>query len=362
MKMLMKRNFVFFLWLVGAQNSWAVDFGVFGDISLKNTEVNNRLSENGFALGGLDLFATQDVGPKTKALMEFVFEDTGNGFVVDVERLWVRYAFNNALNLSMGRFHTPIGFWNRNYHHGSLIQDTVTRPFFLDFEDGAVGVLPVHAVGLKLAGQLNHGGNAFNYELLTGNSALLDATQTNGVYDFSEIIVNNAIDSSSKKSLIIAFNYEYMPIGIDVGIFAMNQNYSRRLGGIVVESNYINQFISGFYARYNIKRFYVLSEAFFMENKRKNPSVSNQSQAWYVQLGLRMTENLSFIYRRDELKADAQDPYFDILIGKNNISNHTYRNVWTLRYNIDESNAIKLEFSDGNHEAETSLQWSFLLF
>lgn len=363
MKMLMNRNFVLFLWLVWAQNSWAVEFSIFGDINLKKTEIDNKKTDNGFALGGLDLFATQDVGTKTKALMEFVFEDTGDGFIVDVERLWIRYALNNALNISMGRFHTPIGFWNKNYHHGSLIQDTVNRPFFLDFEDGDVGILPVHAVGLKLAGQINSGNNVLNYELLTANSAILDTTQTTaGIYDFPEILVNNAADSSNKKSLIFAFNYEYMPFGIDLGVFGMNQNYSHREAGKIINGNYADQYISGFYVRYNLKRFYALSETFFIKNQYEKPSVSYESQAGYLQLGLRMTENFSLIYRRDELKADDKDPYFDILIGKNNIPIHTYRNVWALRYNIDESNAIKLEFSDGKHETEASLQWSFLLF
>ena len=42
-----------------------------------------------------------------------------------VERAIVKYSHNDAIQVSAGRYHTPIGWWNAGYHHGRWLQTTI---------------------------------------------------------------------------------------------------------------------------------------------------------------------------------------------------------------------------------------------
>jgi hypothetical protein len=56
-----------------------------------------------------------------------------NDFVVDVERLIIRYDFADFFKVSAGRYHTPHSFWNTEYHHGLWLQTTTARPEMIRF-------------------------------------------------------------------------------------------------------------------------------------------------------------------------------------------------------------------------------------
>lgn len=113
-----------------------------------------RDKSQGFMVGQFDLFITSQVTDKITFLGETVFEwdDADGSYVVDLERLIIKYRVNDYFNVSAGKFHTPFGYWNNAYHHGSLIQPTIQRPAIVRFEDEG-GFLPVHQVGLMASGQ-----------------------------------------------------------------------------------------------------------------------------------------------------------------------------------------------------------------
>src|SRR4051794_5637479 len=149
----------------------------FGDISFHgNTQHGDTTT---FSLGQLDLFVTSDVSDKFKFLSEIVFEGgpsniygntTGepNSFSVDVERYLLQYSHNDYLNISAGRGHTSIGYYNTTYHHSSWLQTTTGRPFLFDFEDHG-GILPIHMVGVSATGQIPSGSLGLHYVAEVGN-------------------------------------------------------------------------------------------------------------------------------------------------------------------------------------------------
>src|SRR4029077_15819294 len=93
----------------------------FGDVNLHGGD--QRRTTTSFALGQVDLFVTSDVSEKFKFLSEIVFEaDPTNSFGVDIERLLLQYSPNDYFNLSAGRFHTAIGYYNTAYHHSTWLQ------------------------------------------------------------------------------------------------------------------------------------------------------------------------------------------------------------------------------------------------
>ena len=98
---------------------------------------------NGFAIGTLSFYLAPQFTDRTKALIELAFEgDSAEGVIAtDLERLQFGYTLSDAATLWLGRFHTPFGYWNTAYHHGTQIQTSALRPRFIDFEDKG-GIVP----------------------------------------------------------------------------------------------------------------------------------------------------------------------------------------------------------------------------
>lgn len=122
-----------------------------------------------FGLGQFNLFITNQLSNKLSVVAEAVMEaDQSNGFGIDLERLLVQYAASDYLNLSVGRFHSSIGYFNTAYHHASWLQTTVERPFLFAFEDKG-GILPIHNVGLSASGRIPSGPLDLSYIAEVGN-------------------------------------------------------------------------------------------------------------------------------------------------------------------------------------------------
>jgi hypothetical protein len=122
-----------------------------------------------FALGQFNLFITNRLSNKLSILGEVIMEaDTHNAIEVDLERLIFQYAANDYFNLSAGRYHTGIGFYNTAFHHSTWLQSTVDRPFLFQFEDTG-GILPIHNVGLSATGRIPSGELGLHYIAEIGN-------------------------------------------------------------------------------------------------------------------------------------------------------------------------------------------------
>jgi hypothetical protein len=113
----------------------------FSDVTFEANNIHERhgshRNENFFAIGQYDLFITSKLNDRISFLGETVFEtEEGEGMVVDVERLLVTYAFGNFLNVSIGRYHTPLGYWLTAYAHGRWLHTPIFRPELFRWEDG----------------------------------------------------------------------------------------------------------------------------------------------------------------------------------------------------------------------------------
>ena len=178
----------------------------FGDISLHGD--TSKGDTTSFSLGQLDLFVTSDVSDKFRFLSEIVFENGGtniygtqvgdkNSFGVDIERYLLQYSHNDFLNISVGRGHTAIGYYNTEYHHSSWLQTATGRPFLFDFEDHG-GILPIHTVGVTASGQIPSGSLGLHYVAEVGNGR---ASRT----PLSQEPVQNDADDQNHK----AYNFEF---------------------------------------------------------------------------------------------------------------------------------------------------------
>jgi hypothetical protein len=86
----------------------------------------------------------------------------------DLERLQLTFRLNDSLQMSAGRYHTGIGYYNTAFHHGSYFETPIGRPRVFDFEDEG-GVLPVHEVGISVRGAVPNTGSALRYLAEIGN-------------------------------------------------------------------------------------------------------------------------------------------------------------------------------------------------
>ena len=88
------------------------------------------------------------------------------GYTIELERSMLRYDVSDALKLSGGRYHTPIGFWNTAYHHGTWLQTTVARPEMVKYGSQFI---PTHFVGAMAEGNVPVGELGLGYMLGVGN-------------------------------------------------------------------------------------------------------------------------------------------------------------------------------------------------
>ena len=129
-----------------AQSALDVHVLGFADIDYLETD---RSVDDGFFLGQLVGHAAAGLSERTTFFAEVSATARPDEYRIEVERLILRYDFNDALKLSAGRYHTPINYWNTAFHHGLWLQTTVSRPEMIRF---GTRFQPVHFVGLQVEG------------------------------------------------------------------------------------------------------------------------------------------------------------------------------------------------------------------
>lgn len=135
---------------------------LFGEVDYRETDGDG---DDGFLVGQLVGQLNVELDSKLSVFTEITATARQNeDFEFEVERMFVRYSFSDMYKLSAGRYHTPIGYWNTAYHHGSWLQTTINRPETMKFGSD---VVPIHFVGALLEGKLWE--SDFGYRLGYGN-------------------------------------------------------------------------------------------------------------------------------------------------------------------------------------------------
>lgn len=350
---------------MGATPVQALDIGAMGNVDF--TASNQQNYANSFSLGAFDIYGNQQIDTKTRVFFEFVLEDGGSGMGVDLERMFISRKFSSAFELSAGRYHTPLGYWNKTYHHGAIMSDTVDRPSFLEFEDASTAILPMHIIGLSAEGSVTGGAGKLGYQLAMGNSSSLDSTKpTNGR---SELGLPNVSDNADKKAALIRVVYQPEGVPMHFAVFGMNESYAEAAtaGGYLAQgSTLVAQRVAGFDTRYATDKFDVTAEYFNIRNGAQNgvgDGLTHTGKAYYVQVGYKVVDNWKVVYRRESVDFDAADEYFKLLGTEKG-----HKDVAGIRYDLDDSNALKFEIkrntpdSSLNRQSDTTymLQWAFM--
>ena len=106
-----------------------------------------ELGDREFEWGESALFLTGNSG-RWSFLSESTFQASKyRDKQFTLERIRVRYEFNRDNAISLGKMHTPVNYWNDNFHHGRFFFPTINRP-------SSFGrFIPIHEVGIRFSGQ-----------------------------------------------------------------------------------------------------------------------------------------------------------------------------------------------------------------
>ena len=358
--------------LFASANVYAVEFSLYGETSVTNR--SHDYENPSFIIGSLDLYTSKQVGENTSATVEILLEDHGEGFEIDVERMAVEHRITDSFTLGAGRNHTPLGFWNYNYHHGVLVQDTVSRPFFLQFEGQHEGIFPTHMIGLYGIKDFFTENAIFRVNAAVANGPSIDTRTTNK--HATDLDTSNITDFNINKMVVGRISYTHIKHRFQVGIFGMYNdiaesgdaqfgfNASRLANG----ERLYDQSVAGIDFRLSKKSFYLMGEFFYLNtyDRINNPVIapfpgSHHSYAYYAQGGYRFTDQLTLIGRYEANQFDTSDSYYAL----REIEQEQHF-VGGLRYDLTASSALRFEanhsrpYNNFSHTTYT-LQWFFLL-
>jgi hypothetical protein len=306
-------------------------FSGFGDIVF--TTAKSGTARN-FSLGQLTLQYTSALSPRTFVFSEVTFSPrndagTGNppasGFNAEVERLFLRYDFNDSLKVSAGRYHTPINWWNTAFHHGLWLQTTIARPEMIRFGGQ---FLPPHFTGALVEGALPTSGLNLYYNLGVGNGR---ASVTGRSGDAGDI--NGA--TAQLLNLYVRPDNLY---GLQVGGSVYLDHATVNQGNTGATASVRETIIAG-HIVYQKENPEVIAEYAHTRHKQEG-GPSNSNHAYYVQVAYRRPGSLfKPYYRYERVHVSANDP---ILTSTPSLTGHTFGT----RYDFTELAAFKLEYRD----------------
>jgi hypothetical protein len=304
----------------------------FGDIAFHGS--NQPGSTTAFSLGQLNLFVTSDISEKFKFLGEIVFEGgpddiygvpsgETNKFSVDLERYLLQYSHNDYFNLSVGRYHTAIGFYNTAYHHSTWFQTTTGRPLLFEFEDRG-GILPIHNVGVSATGRIPSGALGLHYIAEVGNGRSSRSP-------LDQEPVQNEIDENTHKAYNLALFARPIAVqGLQFGFSAYRDLLTP------VASPSVGETILAAHAVYQLPNFEWLNEAMVIRHSLQGTSQVFNTPAFYTQLSKRFGAYRPY-FRYQYINASSSEPIFpDVRLRAGPSAG--------LRYDASEAVALKLQY------------------
>jgi len=299
-------------------------YGGFADVQSTATDHSGRGS-NAFSLGQYDSYISGKVDDNVMFLSEVVFE-YDQDWRLDVERLWLNYNVHQAFTVSAGKFHTPLGFWNRTYHHGALLHTSVDRPLCLRFEDEG-GILPIHIVGVMLSGE-DIGRAQLAYDVVVGNGV--------GGSPATDNDNNKAVSGYIRSRVIegVEFGGSFYVDRLSRG--AVLDAHVDETGEPIPLEEDIDQLILGATVAIERSGFELLSEYLAVSNKGRTTDATGDNTGFYTLVSYAPGRLQPYV-RYDRLETVAGDPYFSP--GKTNAA------TGGVRYNISQGAALKLQYS-----------------
>ena len=153
---------LFFHWSNGfSQIINSTRLQAFGHTDFETVITDDTIASE-FSLGEQELFINGKFNNEFSFLGEITLNQSSHGsYRVNLERLRLKYNYFKNNSILLGKYHTPVNYWNDVYFHARLFFPTIDRPSMFKYW------IPVHTTGLRFQGQ-NIGKYNFGYDVLFG--------------------------------------------------------------------------------------------------------------------------------------------------------------------------------------------------
>jgi hypothetical protein len=331
-------------------------YGLFGDITAID-QGDQPLNEDSIS-GVLDFYLAHEFNSNLSGLLELVYDDSAVNKKTHAERFSLKYSFNQRLKLAIGRFHTPLGDINRAQHHGTFLQEMVTRPFFLEYHD-STSTLPLHVVGFMADGVLRRNSLNIAYESTLHSNQIINQESNQSGLIFIKLDPNDKLSGSINPGFSLRTRFFPDQKNWQVGLFIYQNETEFDLNNV---RNLLDETIVGLDFQYTHEQWKLMAEFFNIKHDYHQTGNRFDATAYFLQAGYRYSDKIGLHYRYAFMHIDENDPYYGLTILKDQ-----HRNTVALRYELNENNALKLELEHLDHENSsieniTSIgtQWSFL--
>ncbi len=314
----------------------------FGDINYISRDDS---SNDGFAVGQAVAHLSASLGHSLSAFGEFSATARDSEYSVEVERFIVKYEFSDNYKLSAGRYHSPIGYWNSAFHHGSWLQTTASRPEMVKFGSS---IVPIHFVGVLLEGNIPSGNLGLEYKAGFGNGRHSNIARA-----------GDAGDINSDKAWMLQVNSRPRRYyGLNLGLGFYNDEVSPP-ASLAVKENTISA-----YAAWTKESPEVIFEYLHSNHElAANSSVSGDVDAWYLQFAYRLPGERSGwkpYARLERTRVDDTDP----LLGSLGLDYDG--GILGVRWDFNPHAALKAEyrseeFDNGGRENNFRVQVALVL-
>ncbi len=279
-----------------------------------------------FNLGQLGLMANSRLAENVSVMSEIVFQyKDDESASATIERLQLQYQANDLFNFRLGRTHTPFGYWNETFHHGTWFQTTVLRPEIMRFHDGG-SVLPIHSVGLEMYGYQPLNFLDIHYNIGVANGRGKNYTDT-----------VDSQDLNSNKAVYGVFSLAPAAVpGLRFGVNAYRDVIPPD-ASTPARNGDIDELITGAHLVYIRDHLEFLSEAMRIQHDDKVSSRRFTTWGMYLQAGYQLGAFKPY-YRFDLLDAAEGDPFYGPLVVD------VTRNILGARWDFINWAALKFEY------------------
>ncbi len=267
----------------------------------------------------------------------------------ELERLLIGWDASDNLSIWLGRHHNYTGYWNTEFHHGAFFETSISRPSITQFEDDD-GIIPTHITGLAGEFNLPLGDATIRFAMAVGIGATYGSDSKLAAFDILDPRLKDHDGTFSLKISYFPETFDSNQFGITIG------------GGSIPsqkpEFDHIDQFFAGSFVNWQFEKVKFISELTFIYNRIYQPSTSFRAHilGGYLQAEVPIADRWT-LYGR----------YEGTVGQKQNLSNIfpdyvEETQVVGLRFDLDDNNALKLEFGrlvdfeDASPKA--SFQWS----
>jgi hypothetical protein len=293
-------------------------------------------SAGNFFTGDFDLFLTARISDRTSVLSEIVFgEGDAQTYDVDLERILLKYDYNDHLKTSFGRYHTGIGYYNTAFHSGKWLQTTADRPLIMEFaRDG--GLLPTQAVGVSITGLIPSGRLGLNYLFEYGSSDTIrpDIDGSGHEKDFN---------NGNHINIGLFTRPDAIP-GLQVGTAFYHDKISQPDAGLQAR---LGQTILNAYVVYTDRKFEFLNEGFLIRHVNLDTGEAYDTSSFYSQFSRQFRHAVRPFFRYQYINASAQSVFGDVLLRHGPSAG--------IRYDISAGLALKLQLDHTSRKGQDPL-------